>query len=59
MREISLCELNNVDGGIIPAIAAGVMAYNYIVVAYTAAQIAGGIGVAAGAAATVYTYSKS
>lgn len=52
MRELSVSEMNEVDGGIIPAIAAGFMAYNYIVAAYTATQIATAAGVAVGAVAT-------
>lgn len=58
MRELSSMAVEQVDGGIIPAVAAGFIAYNYIVAAYTATQIATGVGVAAGAAATIYVYNK-
>lgn len=52
MRELSMCEMDNVDGGIIPAIAAGFMAYNYVVAVYSATQIATAAGAVVGAAAT-------
>ncbi|MFZ5656987.1 MAG: hypothetical protein ACOY37_08035 [Pseudomonadota bacterium] len=46
-------EIEAVDGGIIPAIAAGFMAYNYIVATYSATQIAFAAGAAIGAGAVV------
>lgn len=53
MRDLSLNEIEAVDGGIIPAIAAGFMAYNYIVATYSATQIAFAAGAAIGAGAVV------
>lgn len=52
MRELTVSEMNEVDGGIFPAIVAGFMAYNYVVAVYSATQIAGAVGVAVGAVAT-------
>jgi len=52
MRELSVMEVEKVDGGLIPAIYAGFMAYNYIVAVYSATQIATAAGIAVGAAAT-------
>jgi hypothetical protein len=53
MRELTATEVQSVDGGIIPAIAAGFMAYNYIVATYSATQIAFAAGAAIGGAAVV------
>lgn len=53
MRELTLAETQQTDGGIIPAIAAGFMAYNYIVAAYSATQIAYAAGAVIGATAAV------
>ena len=53
MREMDLNDIGAVDGGIIPAIYAGFVAYNYIVATYSATQIAFAAGAAIGATATV------
>ncbi|MFP7723373.1 hypothetical protein [Lysobacter sp. A3-1-A15] len=53
MKTLSQQEVNAVEGGIIPAIAAGFMAYNYVVAVYSATQIATGVGIAVGTAVTI------
>ena len=53
MRELAIGEVENIDGGLIPAIWAGVMLYNYITVAYSATQIAFAAGAVVGAGAAV------
>lgn len=53
MRELNMGEIDGVSGGIIPAIWAGFVAYNYVVATYSAVQIAGGIGAAVGFGAAI------
>lgn len=53
MRELSVGEVQAVSGGIIPAVAAGFMAYNYVAAAYGAAHVA---AYAAGAATVTGIY---
>lgn len=53
MRELTVGETEQAAGGIIPAIAAGFMAYNYVVATYSATQIAFAAGAAIGLTATV------
>lgn len=52
MHQLSVSEIEKVDGGIVPAVYAGFVAYNYVVAVYSATQIATAAGVAVGAVAT-------
>jgi hypothetical protein len=54
VRELDDFEIDEVNGGIVPALLAAYYAAQYITVAYSATQIAFGAGAAVGAAATVY-----
>lgn len=49
MRELNIPEIENVDGGLVHAVWAGIVPYN----ALSASQIAFGAGVAVGFGATV------
>jgi|Wag4MinimDraft_6_1082665.scaffolds.fasta_scaffold447482_1 hypothetical protein len=53
MRHMTATEIQSIEGGIIPAVAAGFMAYNYIVATYSATQIAFAAGAAIGATAAI------
>lgn len=54
VRELDSVEIDEVNGGIVPALLAAYYAAQYISVAYSATQIAFGAGAAVGAAATIY-----
>lgn len=58
MHVLDTTEITQVDGGIVPAVVAVFYAAQYIGAAYTAAQIATGVGAAAGAAVVLYNYNK-
>jgi lactobin A/cerein 7B family class IIb bacteriocin len=53
MKELRSEQLDNVNGGLVPAIYAGFMAYNYAVAVYGGANVA---AFGASAAIAFYTY---
>lgn len=48
MQNLTSEEIASVDGGIIPAIYAGIMTYNYVVAVYSTTQIVAATGAVVG-----------
>ncbi|WP_288740919.1 hypothetical protein [uncultured Rheinheimera sp.] len=53
MKDLTLNQIEEVNGGLLPAIYGGLMAYNYAVAVYGGAQVAAFAG---GAGLAIFTY---